>query len=121
MVSKKRVIFSGSRYWKHETSVTDVLINLDPAEWIVVTGGAKGLDAIAHKYAQQMGFETEVYEAKWDLHGNSAGPIRNRVMLSRPNVELVVAFPDPKRSIGTYDMMDIAEEEGIDVIVVEKP
>lgn len=121
MVSKKRVIFTGSRRWRHETVVLDALMNLDPNKWIVVHGGARGLDKIVDDNAPELGFEVEVYPAKWDLHGNSAGPVRNRLMLSRPNVELVIAFPDPKRSIGTYDMMDIAEEVGIDVIVVEKP
>lgn len=118
---KKRVIFSGSRNWKHETSVVDALLELDPDEWIVVHGDAKGLDRLVDRYARQMGFEVERYPARWSKHGKAAGPIRNRLMLSRQNVELVIAFPDPKTSVGTYDMIDIAKEADIPVVTVEKP
>lgn len=119
---KKRVIFTGSRRWRNGSLVVDALMELDPDEWIVVHGdNPNGLDALADRYARQMDFEVEAYPAKWDEYGRAAGPIRNRVMLSRPNVELVIAFPDPKHSVGTYDMMDIAEEAGIDVVEVAKP
>lgn len=117
----KRVIFTGYRKWRHETPVVDALMELDPNEWIIVHGGAKGLDKIVDDTARAMGFEVEVYKAKWKEYDKAAGPIRNRLMLSRENVELVIAFPDPKRSVGTYDMIDIAEEAGVDVIIMEKP
>lgn len=121
MVPKKRVIFSGSRYWKHETSVVDALMELDPDEWIVVHGAARGLDQLADIYARHLGFEVEAYPAKWDIYGRAAGMIRNQLMLSRENVQLVIAFPDPERSKGTYGMIKIAEEADIDVVVVEVP
>lgn len=120
MVSKKRVIFSGSRDWKHETSVVEALVNLDPDEWIVVHGAAKGLDKLADEYARAMGFEVESYPAKWAEYGNAAGPIRNRLMLSRENVQLVIAFPMPQ-SVGTVDMIEIAEAADVPVVVMERP
>lgn len=109
-----RIVFTGGRNFKAEYAVVDVLIQL-PSDAVIVTGGAKGLDTIAHKYAVEMGFETEVYPANWNRHGNAAGPLRNRQMAELDGVSMVVAFEGGR---GTKNMVLTAKQLGIPVVEV---
>jgi UDP-N-acetylmuramoylalanine-D-glutamate ligase len=56
-----------------------------------------------------------IYPAKWDLHGKSAGPIRNQQMLDT-GVDLVIAFPGGK---GTAHMVSIAKKAGVKVVEID--
>lgn len=46
----------------------------------VVSGGCRGVDAAAMKYAQNNNIHYEEFPAKWDVFGPSAGPRRNKHM-----------------------------------------
>ena len=39
---------------------------------IVISGGARGADALGEKYAQDEGFDLEIYKADWKKLGKSA-------------------------------------------------
>ena len=57
------------------------------------------------------GVQCWVSKAKWEEHGNAAGPIRNRHMMTwKPDA--VIAFPGGS---GTADMVSIARKAGIPV------
>lgn len=78
----------------------------------VISGGADGVDAIAWRWAVQREIDTRACAANWDLHGKSAGPIRNQQMIDlRPDA--VLAFPGGK---GTADTVARAERAGILVV-----
>ena len=47
---------------------------------IVVSGGAKGIDRMAERYAAERGYRLAVFPADWDAYGKRAGYIRNRAM-----------------------------------------
>lgn len=47
---------------------------------VVVSGGAKGTDTMAHNYALSRGFISKVMEADWERYGKSAGYRRNESM-----------------------------------------
>lgn len=55
------------------------------------------------------------FPAKWKMYGRSAGAIRNAVMLSEFQPDIVVAFPGGR---GTAHMVRIARAAGIDVIEI---
>jgi predicted Rossmann-fold nucleotide-binding protein len=112
----RRVVFTGGRDYKNETAVVEVLTQL-ASDSVIVTGGARGLDTIAHNYAVEMGFETEVYPADWDTHGKSAGHIRNHQMASLPSVEMVIAFDG---GVGTAGMIKVSEKLEIPVVIVNE-
>lgn len=57
----------------------------------IVSGGARGADALAEKYAQERGYDTQVYPADWEQQGVQAGMLRNTEMAKVGDV--LVAFP----------------------------
>ena len=75
----------------------------------VVSGGARGTDRLAEKYAAEKNIPVEVYKANWELHGRSAGMKRNLTMLKA--CTHVIAFWDGK-SPGTLHMIDKANNLG---------
>ena len=83
----------------------------------IISGGARGADALAKDYAAVNWCSFREYPAQWKDHGRAAGMIRNRRMLDEEQVDLVVAFPGGK---GTAHMVKLAKARGIEVIEVEK-
>lgn len=78
-----KVIVAGSRKWDESYKyVIDSFMDehLTPGD-IVITGGAKGVDTIAHQFASSHGYATVVVPAQWSRFGKAAGPIRNKAML----------------------------------------
>jgi len=47
---------------------------------IIVSGGAKGADALAEKYAHERGYDLMIFPADWNSFGKSAGYKRNLIM-----------------------------------------
>lgn len=88
---------------------------------MVITGGATGIDEQAHEFCKSMELTCEVLDADWKKYGKSAGPIRNRQMLTRlMAIEetmqykiAVVAFPG---GTGTSNMKSIANQHNVQVV-----
>lgn len=76
---------------------------------IIIHGRAPGADLLARAWAVDRGFRDRGYPAKWHIHGDKAGPIRNTQMLDEESPDLVVAFPG---TVGTADMVDQADARG---------
>ncbi len=81
----------------------------------IITGCARGADAIARRVADDLGIPCTVYKAKWDEHGKRAGYLRNIEMLDASPDE-VLAFWDGQ-SKGTKHTITEAEKRGIPVRV----
>lgn len=93
---KEITVIAGSRLDKHSErsfrenyeqryvaafdQVEYLIAQLDPAEHIIVTGGAAGIDRISHITAVQRGFEAYEMKAPWYL-GKHAGFLRNDFMV----------------------------------------
>jgi len=43
----------------------------------LVSGGAKGADTLAERFAKELGIDCEVFLADWNKHGKAAGFIHN--------------------------------------------
>ena len=82
----------------------------------IVTGGATGADSLAEEWAVENRIHVARYPANWKLHGKSAGPRRNEIMLKTEQPELVVAFPG---GAGTQDMLRRAKRAGVTCKVVD--
>lgn len=113
-----KVLVTGDREWSSPERVHAVLSML-PEKTIIVHGDCRGADITAAMIGDAMGHVTRAYPALWDKHGRSAGPIRNRQMLSEENlshepIDLVIAFHDDLlKSRGTRDMVTAAQKAGI--------
>lgn len=68
----------------------------------IVSGGCpKGGDRFAERIAKERGIPIRIYRANWDLHGRSAGFIRNTDIAREADVLIACVAPD--RRGGTED------------------
>ncbi len=116
----RTVLVCGSLRWTDAAPVRRVLSGLRREGYTVLLhGAAPGVDSLAGRAAEEMGFVVQPWPAEWGRHGRSAGPIRNGNMLRYGRPELVVALTDDlSRSRGTADMVRQARAAGVTVRVV---
>jgi len=82
---------------------------------VIISGHARGADSLGEKYASDEDLDLEIYPADWKKYGKSAGFMRNEQMADI--ADAVIAFWNGE-SHGTKHMIDIAEEKGLNVKVV---
>lgn len=107
------IIAGGRDYHNYDTVLEAIKESQFPIS-VVVSGGAKGVDALGERYALENNIHLEVYPADWEKHGRAAGPIRNRLMAE--NADALIAIWDGE-SIGTKNMIDTAIRLGLQVYV----
>ncbi len=73
----------------------------------IVSGGARGADALGEKYAKKRKCKLKLFSANWEKHGKSTGYKRNKKMAKYAGICL--CFWDGK-SKGTKHMIDLAEK-----------
>lgn len=101
------VVVAGGREYENYPELSQVLdrviseLNVPSGMGInIVSGGARGADTLAEKYAQEKGYGLQVFPADWKNLGLSAGMARNKQMASAGDV--LVAFPG---GTGTENMI----------------
>jgi len=111
-----KVLVTGDRNWSNKAIIRHALLDL-PDNSIIVHGAARGADSIAGEIAKKWNMKVLPYPAQWEAYGKSAGPIRNRQMLTEnPDIELVLAFHNSiETSKGTRDMCSVADRQGIPI------
>src|SRR5690606_22296767 len=80
----------------------------------VVSGGAKGADTLAEKFALENTIEMIVFKPDWKRFGKRAGFMRNTLIIE--NSDVVFAFWDGKSS-GTKDSIEKAKSLNKKVII----
>jgi hypothetical protein len=88
--------------------------NLTPVD-VIVSGGAKGADALGAQYADERGLETLIFKPDWAKHGRGAGFIRNKTIVE--NSDILVALWDGE-SRGTKHSIDLAKKKGIEILYI---
>jgi hypothetical protein len=84
----------------------------------IVSGGARGADALGERYAVERGYALKCFPAEWGAYGRSAGARRNRQMAQY--ADALIAFWDGS-SAGTRIMIDEARRAGLKVAVKRIP
>ena len=80
----------------------------------IISGGAKGADKLAARYAIERGIPLKEFIPDWDRLGKQAGYLRNEKIVQASDE--IVAFWDQK-SRGTKHTIDIANRLGKDVAI----
>ena len=76
----------------------------------VVSGGAKGPDRTAVRYAKEKRMKYEEFIPDWERYGKKAGFLRNKTIIE--NSDILLAFWDGF-SKGTKNSIDLAKAKGI--------
>ena len=112
-----KVIIAGGRdfddYKRLKTVCDFTLFKYDNIE--IVSGGAKGADALGERYAKEKGYEVKHFRADWDKHNKAAGPIRNKEMAEY--ADACIVFWDGL-SKGTQNMIKNASGQGLKLRVI---
>ncbi len=90
-----------------------------PSSCVVVSGGARGVDARAASSASARGLSVSVFPAAWGSLGRSAGVVRNKALVSSCSV--VVVFRSLGASPGSDSAASLARSCGVPVFVVSPP
>ena len=116
------MLVAGSRGYNNYTEmcqVLDFLLKNQVAQGrkiVIVSGGARGADELAERYADERGYEKHIMPADWDKYGKSAGYRRNNDMhlyISAPSDRKrgCVCFWD-MQSPGTKHNFKLAKDYG---------
>jgi len=111
----------GSRNFNNRATMIEQIYKVLPENFtthdnFIVTGDARGADALARMEAIHLGLEVIVHRANWNLYGKKAGPIRNQKIVD--DSDALIAFPS-KHGRGTQITMNMANKKGIPVYVVD--
>ncbi len=74
----------------------------------IVSGGAKGADSLAARFAKENGIELIEYLPDWDKYGKAAGAIRNELIVKECDF-LLAFWTGIKEHSGTYNDLYIAK------------
>ena len=116
----KRVVIAGSRtFCDYEVArcfIDRCIAGRDGEEIIVLSGCARGADALGERYAHEHGLTIELYPAQWQTYGKAAGIRRNQEMAEA--CDLVICFWDGG-SRGTKSMIALARKYNKPVFIKE--
>jgi hypothetical protein len=73
----------------------------------IISGGARGADTLAEKFANKHNISTTIFPADWNKYGKKAGYLRNITLVE--NSDFVIAFWDGE-SKGTKMTIDLAKK-----------
>jgi hypothetical protein len=106
----------GSRSFKDYLLLEETMNKLSSRLTIslIVSGGAKGADALAEQYAHKNNIKTIVFRPDWSI-GKSAAAIRNQKIVE--NSDIIIAFWDGI-SKGTKMTIDMANSKNVKVLKV---
>lgn len=114
----KRVVIAGSRsFLDYEVArcfIDWCIAEQGGEEIIILSGGARGADALGERYAHEHGFAIERYPARWQIYGKAAGICRNEEMAAA--CDLVICFWD-RESRGTKSMIAFARKHNKPIFI----
>jgi len=110
-----KIAVIGSRNFNNYQLLKNTLDKYKEKCELIISGGAKGADKLAEKYAEENGIETKIFKPNWKRYGKGAGLIRNRQIVE--NADLIIAFWDGK-SKGTEFSVNYAKKSGKEVELI---
>ncbi len=105
----------GSRNFTDYKRFSQIIGKIKGQITLIVSGGARGADTLAERYAKEKAIPYLIFPANWDKYGKQAGPLRNQDIVD--NADTMVAFLAPE-SRGTKDSIKKAQAKRIPVHIV---
>lgn len=109
-----KTIIAGSRNITDYNDAVSAIKKSGFAITEIVSGGAKGVDALGERYGMDNNIPVRVFPADWENNGRGAGHIRNTQMAEY--AEALIAIWDGT-SPGTFNMIQTAKNKGLKVYV----
>lgn len=121
-MSELYCLVAGSRTFNDYDRFKSVMDEKLPAKEhiTIVSGGAKGADALAERYAKEKGYQLVVIKADWDTYGKRAGYLRNEEMhkyISAHENRMCICFWDGS-SKGTQHNFGLSEKYHTNLIII---
>lgn len=110
-----KVIIAGSRYITDPKFIHEAWRCAAFPATEVVSGGAKGVDALGEELAYKLGLPVKRFEADWRSYGKKAGILRNCEMACYGDA-LIAVWDGHSR--GTKDMISQAIQRKLPVFVL---
>ena len=88
-------------YEKFQKIINEFLKSYENVEFI--SGGAKGTDSLAQKYAKEHGIPIKIYYPNWKKYKKAAGLIRNKQIWQ--DADIGIAFWDGKSKGTKYSFI----------------
>lgn len=113
-----KLLIVGSRSFVNYEQMKDQIYSLYSVDEIemIISGGAKGADSLAQKFAEQHEISFKEFPADWSAYGKRAGILRNIEMVNV--ADRVIAFWDGKSS-GTRFTISYTKEQNKPITVFE--
>jgi hypothetical protein len=110
-----RILITGSREWTDESVIRSALEKFT-GNHTLISGNARGADALCEKVAKELGWDVELYPADWDSYGKKAGFIRNFYMITECSPDICIGFILNK-SRGASMTIDLAVKHNVKIEV----
>jgi len=111
-----KIAIVGSREFNNYQLFREMLLSLLPNETVmIVSGGAKGTDSLAERFANEYSIPFCKFPANWEKYGKSAGVIRNKQITEFS--DRVYAFWD-NESKGTKNTIELFKSLGKGCIII---
>lgn len=106
-----KVLIAGSRGIKHFNLSEYVDKDVD----LIISGGAKGVDALAEEYADKKGLSKLILRPNYTKYGKAAPLIRNEKMVDICDKALIIW---DGKSRGTNHTIEYAQKVGKSVMII---
>lgn len=116
-MKSKKIAVVGSRGFDDYNKMKKILDGFDIK--LIVSGGAKGADSLAERYAVENDIETIIFEPEWNKYGMKAGYLRNIKIVD--SADIIIAFWDGE-SKGTLHSINWAKKtkKGIRLVLYKE-
>lgn len=113
--SNTRLAICGSRILTDYAVFVDAMTGWfhlygDPS--LIITGGSKGVDQLAEKYAKENNIPLQVIKSNWSQRNDDKFSMNNEIIKDATHL-LIIASLDEK---GTQDAIKLAEKKDIDIM-----
>lgn len=106
-----KAIIAGTRTFNNYDylkTIINLKVEERPQITEIVSGGAKGADALGERFAAEHKIPLKIFPADWNRFGKAAGPLRNEQMALY--ADMLIAFWDYE-SQGTFHMIKTMHEK----------